>query len=620
MIIIGNALKVLPTLPADSIDCCITSPPYYGLRDYGTAEWTDGDPGCDHLMLRGSQGDSGDRSSRAHTQRVPYKDKCGRCGAVRSDEQIGLESSLGEYIERIVAVFEEVRRVLKPSGTLWLNIGDSYCSDGGATRQPTTLPGSRTPSSWTDRAQPERVSTLRTGGDKDPKRGASALGMISHGVVANSGLKPKDLCMVPHRVAIALQDAGWYVRMDNVWHKPNPTPESVDDRCTKSHEYVFLLSKSPRYYYNADAIKEPASENTHNRTRKSRSIDDQKTYPTEKQNGIRAAGVGPKAANPGSGVKYNSSFSAAVTDVLPFRNKRSVWTIPTQGFKGARLLVDYVGADGKPYTRSEDCPVHGLRRGSRTQRMASCGEQPDPLRTGKSDTSIHPGSAPVFESASTPSPDAVLRETEDSLEPIIQSILENKTFASHEDRIQSPRDIERSQRTDACTLDYSARQYLWIATESNRQTRKTALAPSTNSPYSASAETASGRPRKSDLRDSVGSAERTSENNTSPDDSDDSLLAQTQPDIAGNVAQCNCTIANVDHFATFPEELVRICLLAGSPPDGVVLDPFCGSGTTGVVAKCFARSFIGIELNPDYADMANQRIGNTMPLLEGIGA
>ncbi|NBK18585.1 site-specific DNA-methyltransferase [Anaerotruncus sp. 1XD42-93] len=278
-ILCGDALEQLRTLEPDSVHTCVTSPPYYNLRDYGTAG------------------------------------------------QIGAEATPEEYIENLVKVFREVQRVLRPNGTLWINIGDSYATRSGA--QPPT--NTRNIHGHTAKQLP-------------------------------AGYKYKDLMGIPWMLAFALRTDGWHLRQDIIWAKPNCMPESVRDRCTKSHEYIFLLSKSDRYYFDAAAISEPIAEI--NVTRYLKSFGG-KGYRNEVPN-LR-------------------------------RNKRDVWTIGTGGFKGA-------------------------------------------------------------------------------------------------------------------------------------------------------------------------------------------------------------------HFAVFPEKLVEPCILAGCPEGGLVLDPFAGSGTTGVVAKHLARNFIGIELNPEYCRMADERI------------
>ena len=220
---IGDCREKLKELPNNFFHTVITSPPYWGLRDYGTGKWTGGDPNCSHIAGK-SRNDADREFGTKETLTVQYRDVCKDCGAVRQDNQIGMEPSPEEYVRKIVRTFQEVKRVLRPDGTLWLNLGDSYSSGG---RTSTTNQSVR--------------------GDKD------------YGVTrppVSSSIKPKDLVGIPWRVALALQEDGWYLRQDIIWHKPNPMPESVKDRCTKAHEYIFLLSKSEKYYYDSHAIKE----------------------------------------------------------------------------------------------------------------------------------------------------------------------------------------------------------------------------------------------------------------------------------------------------------------------------------------------------------------------------
>lgn len=228
-IITADALTALRNMEAESCDMCVTSPPYYGLRNYG-------EPG-----------------------------------------QIGLEETPADYVERLVEIFKEVKRVLKSDGTLWLNLGDSYAgSNGNGTRQ----------SKWraADTYHSETDYSLRKlSGRKDV------------------GCKPKDLIGIPWMVAFALRADGWYLRQDIIWQKTNCMPESVKDRCTKSHEHLFLLSKSPRYYFDSEAISEPI-------TSSSASHRDHKK----------------------SGVQYTPK---------PRKNKRDVWAIATGGYKGAHFAV-----------------------------------------------------------------------------------------------------------------------------------------------------------------------------------------------------------------------------------------------------------------------------------------
>tara|TARA_R100000152_G_C6758523_1_gene182412 strand:+ start:366 stop:1223 length:858 start_codon:yes stop_codon:yes gene_type:complete len=217
-IIHGDCLNVLPEIQEQSVNCCVTSPPYWGLRDYG------------------------------------------------AEGQLGLEATPDEYVAKMVETFAEVRRVLRDDGTVWLNLGDSY-----------------------NNYRPMKSNDNRAhkfGGKRKTDRGLPDNNLGSKRGVRQANLKEKDLVGIPWKVAFALQADGWYLRQDIIWHKPNPMPESVRDRCTKAHEYIFLLSKNEKYYYDADSIKEP-------------SID------------------APEGG----------------------RNKRSVWTVNTKPFKGAHFAT-----------------------------------------------------------------------------------------------------------------------------------------------------------------------------------------------------------------------------------------------------------------------------------------
>ena len=252
-ILVGDCVEQMKLLPDASAQTCVTSPPYFGLRDYGV------------------------------------------------DGQIGLEPTPDEFVASLVTVFREVRRVLRDDGTLWLNLGDSYARTGG-----------------TDRKVPETArvgstrNTMTQMGDRTSK--------------APSGLKDKDLIGVPWRVAFALQADGWYLRQDIIWHKPNPMPESVRDRCTKAHEYIFLLSKSPRYYFDSEAIKEPAS-------------------------------APPKKCGPKNDASRNDSGrTGIVRGDGETRNRRSVWTVSTKPFGKAHFATF-------PPALIEPCILAGSRLG-----------------------------------------------------------------------------------------------------------------------------------------------------------------------------------------------------------------------------------------------------------------
>jgi len=243
-----DCLKGLKQLHDKSINCCVTSPPYWGLRDYGV------------------------------------------------EGQLGLEDTPEEYVENLVAIFREVKRVLRDDGTLWLNLGDTYAGSGKA---------GNNPEYQKRHIQFGKIEIKERRGKPTPSK--------------KIGLKPKDLVGIPWMVAFALRADGWYLRQDIIWAKPNPMPESVKDRCTKAHEYIFLLTKSGRYYYDVDAIREPHKE-----------ID------------RRFGGDGTHC---GTGVRYHNNAPKGVQRGAWLgqhpkgRNKRTVWSVTTKPFKGAHFAV-----------------------------------------------------------------------------------------------------------------------------------------------------------------------------------------------------------------------------------------------------------------------------------------
>ena len=239
-----DCLTFLKQMPDQYVECCITSPPYFGLRDYGMAG------------------------------------------------QIGLEETPEAYVEKMVAVFREVRRVLKDDGTLWLNLGDSYASN---------TKGSGRPSSKHD---------SNAGSRYNPRK-------------FNHGVKEKDLMGIPWMVAFALRADGWYLRQDIIWHKPNPMPESVTDRCTKSHEYIFLLSKSLQYYFDAKAIAEQQQQSSRERLTRGWNGDGDRGYPNGPQNHLK---------------NYMGSFDSVEETPLT-RNKRDVWTVTTKPYREAHFAT-----------------------------------------------------------------------------------------------------------------------------------------------------------------------------------------------------------------------------------------------------------------------------------------
>ncbi len=298
---VGDALTVLRTLPSASVQCCVTSPPYYGLRNYDCAG------------------------------------------------QMGSEATPEAFVEALVAVFREVRRVLMADGTCWINLGDSYANDA----------------KWGGRTGGKHVKALH----------GSAVGRDKR----CTGLKPKDLIGIPWLTAFALRADGWYLRQDIIWHKPNPMPESVTDRCTKAHEYLFLLSKSERYYYDAEAIKEQTSPNTNPRKAGNgyKTPDGWDTSTGEGGHGsfhkngrgkgaikelvegqanIRKARDASRKHGEAGLIKNNESFDAAMAIMPEMRNKRSVWTVPTFGFAEAHFAT-------YPPDLIRPCILAGTRQG-----------------------------------------------------------------------------------------------------------------------------------------------------------------------------------------------------------------------------------------------------------------
>ena len=307
-IIQGDCIEGMRTLPAESIHCVVTSPPYYGLRDYGTASWEGGDESCDHMgkpmaTRANVNNNTGGADVKNATYFEPFKDVCGKCGARRVDQQIGLEESPDAYVAKMVDVFREVRRILRNDGTVWLNLGDSYANAGTS--------------------QPQRdVSGGFSGRDKGT-RGEQGYSNASGAGVTRfvpKDLKPKDLIGIPWRVAFALQADGWYLRQDIIWHKPNPMPESVTDRCTKAHEYIFLLSKSERYYYDNEAVKEPFA-------------DDRNGNPNGAGTGTYSIGSGRNDSGALKTGVWNEDGSKTG------RNRRSVWTVATKPYAEAHFAV-----------------------------------------------------------------------------------------------------------------------------------------------------------------------------------------------------------------------------------------------------------------------------------------
>jgi site-specific DNA-methyltransferase (adenine-specific) len=279
---LGDCLQSMRKMPDQSVHCCVTSPPYFGLRDYGV------------------------------------------------DGQMGLEATPEEFVAALVVVMREVKRVLRDDGTLWLNLGDSYARN------------------------PSKGTTGTPNGRNVAKMGYSG------GAGVPDGLKEKDLVGIPWRVAFALQADGWYLRQDIIWQKPNPMPESVTDRCTKSHEYVFLLSKSPRYYFDHVAIKEPAKEWHGQAATFDRGVNAVASHVIPGQSAAqhRPRPSAAKGSFSGKTEAMADTGQNAFRAVVPLRNRRSVWTIATRPFKGAHFAT-FPPALIEPCILA-GCPVGGV--------------------------------------------------------------------------------------------------------------------------------------------------------------------------------------------------------------------------------------------------------------------
>ena len=250
----GDCIEMMKTLPDKSVNCCVTSPPYFGLRDYG------------------------------------------------HEGQIGLEETPEAFVRKMVEVFREVKRVLRDDGTLWLNLGDSYVS------KPTGSLGNFTGAKHGFGSNHAHQEAALQRPDK-----------------SGFGIPEKNLIGIPWRVAFAIQADGWYLRQDIIWHKPNPMPESVQDRCTKAHEYIFLLSKSPRYYFDNMAIMEPAQ------------------YGEQHAKKATSWGTNRKHPNKANVADYafagDNHTTSKMEDGSHGRNKRSVWTVTTKPYAGAHFAT-----------------------------------------------------------------------------------------------------------------------------------------------------------------------------------------------------------------------------------------------------------------------------------------
>ncbi len=634
----GDCLAVLKTLDADSVDCVVTSPPYWGLRDYGTAQWEGGDAECDHKQpgTRAGVASTLRSDGRDHvgpyegernlTVGFPYRHLCGKCGACRVDVQLGLEPTPEAYVARVVEIFREVWRVLRDDGTLWLNLGDSYASHPAGNTK-----------SRSERGNGKGL--FRQGGDAQDHYFGNGMKLPKSEDLP--GLKPKDLVGIPWRVAFALQADGWYLRSDIIWHKPNPMPESVTDRPTKSHEYLFLLSKGPRYYWDAEAVREPALNaggNGRGALGKQRRIGDARRDPATRTD-----------------CPATEWFGTA-------RNLRSVWTIATEP------AID-VYADGMHRITSPDCPVHGcpaspapVQRCDEQQAASPSGRKPHTdsgpsSGQGPSVSSI-PGcrcaslsgglsakprstkarrmvaeSEPDETSADTPASRIECTEPRSRSAATYDRTPESNTSAgvSSDETRKDPSEQTVSGIADKsalatplrCTCDYiddrpknqdllSVFPSVWsIPTKSFKGAHFATYPPKLVEPCIKAGTSERGvcpQCRAPWVRE----VERNGYPDPEPQGEDQGRM-KASGDIATDT-QRRKVLSGARHAAfkaANPDRFIGWCPSCShglDPVPAVVLDPFAGSGTTGQVALQLGRSFIGIDLSLEYLDLAYDRI------------
>lgn len=505
-ILVGDALARLRGLPDNSVHCCVTSPPYWGLRDYGVDKWQGGDPACRHRRGNVRQDHSGPvdlgrgAQESARASATPHRAECPECGAVRTLTQLGLEPTPEAYVSRLVEVFREVRRVLHPSGTLWLVLGDCYATGAGSVGD---CPGGGAQGAgWmgdVDRIRDDkrgyRGDRLANGRGDQPavfrnkgNRGAShTMGPITQpNRMPLPGLKPKDLIGIPWKVAFALQADGWYLRSDIIYAKRNCMPESVQDRPTRAHEFIFLLSKSERYFYDSEAIAEPLSEVSIARL-------SQPTF--DRQSG------GPKDYGKEGGTNANRSARRALEN-LKFKHEGAARLGRESILNPSRLLYD------------ADEAAEMLARGTRNSRS-------------------------VWSVATTPFPEA--------------------HFAVFPEDLAAKCVLAGTSERGCC----AACGEPWRRIVEKR---------------------ARGRVRQR-ASGGLGTAVRREPLGLAP--------------VGGE----------------FQEGVVRTttgwepgCRCGAGMVPAVILDPFLGSGTTALVALKAGRTFVGVELNPEYAAMAERRI------------
>jgi DNA modification methylase len=528
---VGDVRECLRELPDESVHCVVTSPPYWGLRDYGTGLWDGGDPDCDHVSGPARQDQDretpGGRGGSFRGGDLQYRDICGKCGATRIDRQLGLEATPDEFVAAMVAVFGEVRRVLRADGTCWLNLGDSYASS----------------STYNTTNTLHTVQGWKQDGDVRPNAGVPA------------GLKPKDLVGIPWRVAFALQTDGWYLRSDIVWSKPNPMPESVTDRPTKAHEYVFLLTKGPRYFFDNDAVREPHNDKAGDVSRfgalgkNGGYVESERTQ----LGGVRSTAI----AKPGTVREYHPAG----------RNIRSVWEIATQPYAEAHFA-----------TFPEALPERCIKAGCPALVCAECGRPVTPV------DSLHGSS------------------TED-MPGVRDDIQQSERVLLLEDVRESGNGSQPTVDQGLCDLGEGLQAVTSTAASDGESGR---LRDGASGGY-----VGSPRPDADEGRGSASPERGQDGQPTREPRGDAQATSRPQAETSEEADRVSALRRGDHHVWSCPS------CGCGQTTAGVTLDPFMGSGTVALVARKLGRKSIGIELNPEYAELCARRLQQLSLLAEG---
>jgi DNA modification methylase len=605
----GDCRDILPTLADASVQCVVTSPPYFGLRDYGTGTWEGGADVCDHKQDRRNERSFYPRNACASwTSRDvsgSYRDTCGKCGAQRVDRQIGLEPTPSGFVATLVAVFREVRRVLRDDGTVWMNLGDSYAHG----------------SSWRD------GSVFRNGRndgrksyEKDKPRGRDEV--VS---TLGNGLKPKDLLMMPARVALALQADGWWLRSDIIWAKPNPMPESCRDRPTSAHEHVFLLTKRPRYYYDADAVREEHQDiNVVNGvyTNPKAIHRDPDNVPTNQ--GWTTNGKGGFATR-------HREYNAAG------RNLRNVWTLATEAFSAAHfatfptaLAERCIRAGTSERGACSACGAPWIRRASRNE-MSDTGAdailQMQSVPPDAAARSVRGGQTEGRRSAKAVSELRCDGASQPSFEQLSRGEGKSASLPANSSRAGSDQEAELSsgggKSGDAGRRSEMAQEGNIEATSAGQGTtlQEDRQGTDIRSDQSESQTRPPFEGRGDILGCGVATNAATSEtsvpllqdevlNGPSSDDrshNTDRQGRQAQPrEYRGSLQAVQLAETRQDHSSSVGWSPSCTCQGAEIVPC-VVLDCFSGSGTTALVADRLQRNAVAIDLSHEYRDMAAAR-------------